>query len=89
MLTLDYHIDTFWANLRACFYVMFHWRTRIYIENIWIERKNGDYFEGVEFVEKITFIGVVSGNLLNNDLRIHRIYYGNPRFEPENFYIKK
>lgn len=89
MIMLDYHIDVFWANLRAVIYTALHWNTRVYIENVWIERYNPEYPARTEFKEKITFIGVVSGSLLNDDLQVHRIYYGNPRFEPASFLKNK
>lgn len=66
---LDYYLDTFWANLRAVAYTMFHWKTRVYILETFIEHRG-------DFRSRAEFIGVVRGYQISDDFEVVKTYYG-------------
>lgn len=102
MTTLKNKLQNWWrievAKTKAFWVAVFVKGARPYVETRWVERfprpptiGGYDFMEECapefdEFVEQVTFIGVVRGSILENNIQIVRSYYGNPRFPLESYY---
>ena len=71
---LDYYIDTAAAMLRAYWYAMTR-GGRVEILYRYVEHRNWHFFGGLEYVEKIKRIRVVTGNARDGSIRAVKVFY--------------
>lgn len=72
---LDYYIDTTAALIRAAWYCLWHRGSRVEVVHRYVERRNRDYYGGVEYVEVIRRIRVVTGDYWRGNFRSVKVFY--------------
>ena len=71
---LDYYIDTTAALIAAHWFAWMN-QGRVEVLHRYIERRNHQFFGGIEFVEKISRIRVVTGSYRDGSIRAVKTFY--------------
>jgi hypothetical protein len=78
------------AKLKAFICCLLHPDARVYMENTWAEStcfKN--LYDEPQYAEVVTFVGVITGNLQDRNLKVFKCYYGKLRFEIDSYNNKE